>query len=156
MFACVWGTAELKKWFLPWAVRMVWGKLPWLRHTGDQGCSRSLQVLDVLPLSFLLLNPWLHSVLHDSWNSASHKSYERQRVDVGFSFGRENYYFCLETSCPARLAVEVFPLCVLTAFGSRSEFLCLFSVFAWGLLSTIPVDTEVIRAETYPQIQLLV
>lgn len=56
------------------------------------------KVLDVLPLDFLLLNPWLHIVLHDSWNSASHKSSERQRVDAGFSFDGENYSFCLETS----------------------------------------------------------
>lgn len=77
----------------------------------------------MLPLVFLLLGPWLGSVFHDSWNLASRKSYEGQRVDVGFSFDKENYYFCLETSCDDRLSVEVLLLFILTTLGSRSAFL---------------------------------
>lgn len=71
----------------------------------------------MLPLVFLLLSPWLGSVFHDSWNVASCKSYEGQRVDVGFSFDKENY----------QLSVEVLLLFILITFGSRSVFLCVSS-----------------------------
>lgn len=119
-------------------------------HNGDLGCYRSLPGLDVLPLVFLLLGPWLGSVFHDSWNLASRKSYEGQRVDVGFSFDKENYYFCLETSSDDQLSVEVLLLFILTTFGSRSAFLCVFSDFVWGLLYTVPVETEVTQDKSYP------
>lgn len=98
----------------------------------------------MLPLVFLLLGPRLSSIFHDSWNLASRKSYEGQRVDVGFSFDKENYYFCLETSCPDGLSVEVLLLFILTTFGSRAVSLCVSSlslsgdrciVFLWSLKS---------------------
>lgn len=96
-------------------------------HAGDLDCYRTLPGLDVLPPVFLLLDAWLSSVFHDSWNLAHRKSYEGQRVDVGFSFDKESYDFGLEMSCPDRLSVEVLPLFILTTFGSRSAFLCVSS-----------------------------
>lgn len=51
---------------------------------------------------------------------------------MGFSFDKENYCFCLETSSPGVLSVEVLLLFILTMFGSRAAFLCVSSASLSG------------------------
>lgn len=42
---------------------------------------------------------------------------------MGFSFDKENYYFCLEMSCPDQLSLEQLLLFILTSFASKAAFL---------------------------------
>lgn len=96
--------------------------------------------------------PWpqLNSIFYDSWNLTSHNIFERQRVDTGFLSTKRStssaWRWAALISCHWRCCF-IYSDCIWIKI---SVSVCLLSLFVWGLLSVIAVNTVVPQDKIYP------
>lgn len=118
---------------------------------GDLGCYKSLPGLDVLPLVFLLLGPSsiVFSMIPGIWKAMTFLRGRESRHGFFFWLGKLLVLPGDELPWSAFTGdvASIYSGCIWTKI---SVSVCVLSIFVWGLLSVIAVDTVVPQDKIYP------